>query len=634
MVDHADAFRIDEDAYLLKVDLSTRKTYTELIEPKIIQTFYGGLGVNTWLLYNHTGPGTDPLGPDNIVLISPGLLTGTNAPASPRVEVTTKSPLTGLIGTGNAGGHWGPKLKKAGISTIMIKGTSTQPVTLVINEGEVSFKPAKRLWGKDTFETADKLIEELGPDYSVMAIGPAGENLVKFAAPVFDKQHIPGRCHAGAVLGSKKLKAIAVKGTASLKPYDAQAYEDAVRYCESRIRSYPGWKARAKAGSMGTIGTTKEGVDYEEFVVPYLKRGAPGIYCPCMMESLYGCSLQTDIKDGPYAGTEVACAGLTLYSGTASRYSVSLPAAYHVREVCQRYGMDMFGPFSYAINLYVKGIITSNETGFNLALGDDAALMKLLGMVANREGLGDILAEGSVAAAKALGGEAQKYVQTVKGLELISRDPWTRLRGNVFTSLSIMTNPRGGDDLKGTHAVSNYPGLARWAQKLGITLGDYSRWLLDWLDMPQDFKKRVFGDPTNVSEPDQVLMTIWYNDLTSAYNSLGLCMFACSAAEALGPTSMAMLYSTATGINTTSEDIMRTGERVFNLMRQYITREGVRKVDDLWPDSFYEETPDKGVPFSALETEENLERYYRLRGWSVKTGIPLTKTLMRLGLET
>jgi aldehyde:ferredoxin oxidoreductase len=624
---------MDKEARLLVVDLSTRKTYTELIEPKIFNTFYGGLGLNTWLLYHHTGPETDPLGPDNVVLISPGLLTGTSAPASPRLEVSTKSPLTGLIGTGNAGGHWGPKLKKAGISTIMIKGLSAQPVTLVINEGEVSFKPAKTFWGLDTFETTDKLVKELGSDYSVMAIGPAGENLVKFAAPVFDKQHIPGRCHAGAVLGSKKLKAIAVKGTASLKPHDPQAFGDALAYCESRIRSYPGWKTRAKAGSMGTLGTNEEGVDYEDLVAPYLKRGEPGVYCPCIMESLYGCSLQTDIKEGPYAGTEVTCAGLTLYSGTASTYEVSLPAAYHVREVCQRYGMDMFGPFSYAMNLYENGIITADETSFKLVHGDDEALMKILEMVAKREGLGDLLAEGSVATAKALGGEASKYVQTVKGLELISRDPWTRLKGNVFTSLSILTNPRGGDDLKGTHAVgTNYPGLTRWALKLGIAMEDYSRWLLGWLDMPQEFKKQVFGEPPNISEPDQVLMTIWYNNLTSVYNSLGLCMFASSAVEALGPTSMAMLYSATTGIKTTPEDIMRTGERVFNLMRLYIIREGVRKADDLWPTSFYNETFNKGTSFSAVATEKNLERYYKLRGWDTETGKPLAQTLIRLGL--
>jgi aldehyde:ferredoxin oxidoreductase len=625
------ALNIDE-IKLLVVDLSIREAYIEPIEPKILHMFYGGLGLNTWLLYTHTGPETDPLGPDNIVLISPGLLTGSSAPASPRVEVTTKSPLTGLIGTGNAGGHWGPSLRRAGIGSIMVKGASSNPVTLVIEEGEASFKPAETLWGLDTYAATDKLVEELGLEYRVMVIGPAGENLVRFAAPVFDKQHMPGRGHAGAVLGSKKLKAIVVKGSTALKLHDPEAFKDAVIHCESRIRSFPGWKSRMKAGSMGAIGVTSEGEDYEKIAARYLKRGEPGVYCPCIMESFYGCSLQTDIREGPYVGTDVTCAGLSLYSGTASRYNISLPAAYHVNELCQRYGMDMFGPFSYAISLYEKGVITMKETGLELALGNEEALMRLIEMVAGREGFGDLLAGGSVATAEALKGEADKYLQTIKGLELMNRDPQKSLKENVFTSLSILTNPRGGDDLKGTHAVSNYPGLASWARKQGVTLEEHSRWLLGWLDMPQEFKKQVFGDPPNVSEPDQVLMTIWYNNLTSAYNSLGLCMFASTGVEALGPTSMALLYSAATGIKTAPKDIMETGERVFNLMRLYIIREGVSKEDDMWPGSFYEITSGKGSTFSVAETESILNRYYMLRGWDPETGRPLPETLRRLCL--
>jgi aldehyde:ferredoxin oxidoreductase len=625
--------RIDEVSLLL-VDLSIEEANTVQIEPGVLQMFYGGLGLNTWLLYNHTGPGTDPLGPDNIVLFSPGLLTGSSAPTSTRVEVTTKSPLTGLIGTGNAGGHWGPRLRRSGIGSIMVKGISSYPVILVINEGDISFKPAKELWGLDTYTVTDKLVGELGSEYSVMAIGQAGENLVRFSAPVFDKQHMPGRCHAGAVLGSKKLKAIAVKGSANLEPHDPKGYEDAVAYCESRVRDFPGWKARLKAGSMGTIAVTSEGVNYEEEAAPFLKRGEPGVYCPCIVEPLYGCILQTDIREGPYTGTEVTCAGLTLYSGTASRYSISLPAAYHVNELCQRYGMDMFGPFSYAINLYEKGVITMKETGLELALGNEEALMRLIEMVARREGFGDLLAGGSVAMAEALGGEALKHVKAVKGLELMFRDPQRALKGKVFTALSILTNPRGGDDLKGTHAVSNYPGLSGWARKQGVSLEDHSKWLMGWLDMPKGFKEKVFGDPPNISEPDQVLMTIWYNDLTSAYNSLGLCMFASSGVEALGPTSMARLYSAATGVKTTVEDIMRLGERVFNLMRLYIIREGVSKEDDMWPSALYEETPVEGSAFSVEEAENIIGRYYRLRGWDVETGKPLPETLRRLGLPT
>jgi len=373
---------------LLEVDLTIGELAEKPIPQETEERFLGGLGLNAWLLYRHTDPDTAPLGPDNVVLISPGLLTGTEAPTSPRVEVTTKSPLTGLIGTGNSGGHWGPRLKKAGIDSVMIRGASEKPAYLIVDEGEAYLRGAGDIWGLDTYKTTDMLKRKHGGEFSVMAIGPAGENLVRFAAPVFDRQHMPGRCHAGAVLGAKKLKAVAVKGSQPVEVYDREAFDAAVAKCEERIRSYPAWKARARAGSMGTIGVTEEGVDYDEVVGPYLRRGEPGVYCPCMMESLYGCSLLANVTDGPYAGVDVACAGLTLYSGAAAQYGIGLPAAFYVNELCQRYGMDMFGSFFYAYELYVRGIVTEDTVGFRLELGDEKALMSLLRMIAYREGFG------------------------------------------------------------------------------------------------------------------------------------------------------------------------------------------------------------------------------------------------------
>jgi aldehyde:ferredoxin oxidoreductase len=622
---------------LLELDLISRKASKRQIDGRIHGKVFCGLGLNTWLIYHLTGPGINPLGHENVVLISPGLLTGTGAPSSSRVEVTTMSPLTGLIGTGNSGGHWGPQLKSAGYDSVLIKGVGEKPCHVVIDDGEISFHEADELWGLDTYETTEMLKRKLGERFSVMTIGPAGENLVRFAAPVFDKQHMPGRCHAGAVLGSKNLKAVSVRGSQLVRVRNADGFEVAVNECEERIRNYPAWKARAGAGSMGTIGITEDGIDYDKVVLPYLKRGGQGVYCPCMMESLYGCSLLANITEGPYTGVDVACAGLTLYSGTAAQYGISLPAAFHVNELCQRYGMDMFGPFFYAYDLYQRGIINEEETGLSLEWGDEASLMELLRIVAHREGFGDILAEGAYIAAQKLGSKAVRHVPTVKGLEVMRRDPRSARASNLFTMVSILTNPRGGDDLKGTHGLSNYPGRSSWARKLGIPEKEYADWLLEWLDMPDDFKKEVFGDPPDIEDPDQLLLTYWYNHLTSAYNSLGLCMFAASVADALGPTYQAKLYSSATGVETSGSDIMEAGERIFNLMRCYIVREGVRRKSDHWPDAFYEEpsflNPVEGKPFNKEGIDKALTRYYELRGWDLKTGIPLEKTLAKLGVN-
>ena len=288
----------EHDATILHVDFTERKITTKGIGADVTRQFLGGLGINTWLLYRHTGPSTEPLGPENVVLLSPGLLTGTDAPTSPRVEVTTKSPLTGLIGTGNSGGHWGPSLKKAGFDTLMIIGASPSPVYILVDDEEVTLHEADHLHGMDTYETTDALKQDHGQEFSVMAVGPAGENKVRFAAPVFDKQHMPGRCHAGAVLGSKNLKAVAVRGTGEVKVRDPERFSQSVDEAERRIRSYPAWRSRAKAGSMGAIGVTETGVDYDEAATPFLRRGEPGVYCPCMMESLYGCNLVTDIMQG------------------------------------------------------------------------------------------------------------------------------------------------------------------------------------------------------------------------------------------------------------------------------------------------------------------------------------------------
>jgi aldehyde:ferredoxin oxidoreductase len=626
----------EEKGTLLILDLSEKKSTRETIPADIQQKYFLGLGYNTWLLNQNTNLKTESFGEENIVIISPGVLTGTDAPASCRVEVTTKSPLTNILGTGNTGGHWGPRFKKAGYDSLMIKGISDKPIYVLIDDKKIEFLDAKDIWGLDTYETFDILSEKHSSDYSQMVIGPAGERLVRFAAPVFDKQHMPGRCHAGGVLGSKKLKAVLVKGTNTISPKDYKKFQNALKSVEERIREYPGWKARAKAGSMGTIGLTKNGIIYDDIVSPYIKHGPPGVYCPCSMEALYGCNLVTDIQGGQYSDIEVACAGLTLYSGTAENYGISLPAAFYFNELCQRLGMDMFGPFFFVYELFQRGILTEKHLGFDLEYGNEEQLFKLVKMVGYREGFGDLLAEGSTIAAQNIGKKSEKYVPVVKKLEVMRPDVRKSLKGNIFTSVSILTNPRGGDDLKGTHGVSNYPGYASWAKKLDIPQGEHSKWVFEWLDMSPEYKTKVFGVPPNTSNPDELLITIWYNHLTSVYNSLGFCMFASSVAEVMGPTHLASLYSAFTGIHLTSDSIMETGERIFNLMRVYDNNMGITAKDDHWPEIYYKENgiagEENAPKFSKKEVQNHLNRYYEIRGWDPSTGRPLPETLKRLGI--
>ena len=221
---------------ILDIDLSRLEIHTIDLDPQIVENYIGGLGLGVKILYDEVGPDVDGLSPDNIIIIAPGPLTGTQAPTNSRTEVVTKSPYTGLIGLGNFGGFFGPRMRFAGYEAIIIRGASERPVYLWIDDEQVRLKSAGSVWGQDTWDTTDALNRELGEGVSILAIGPAGENLVKFACPIADKYHAPGRCHAGCVMGAKKLKAIAVRGTRRTIPAaDRQRFSAATKEALKRI---------------------------------------------------------------------------------------------------------------------------------------------------------------------------------------------------------------------------------------------------------------------------------------------------------------------------------------------------------------------------------------------------------------
>ena len=617
----------DEDRFrILSVSLP-QKVVKGSISPEIVEMFLGGLGFNARTLYNEVGPEVDSLSADNIVVISPGALTGSGAPTACRTEITTKSPLTGIIGTGNFGGAWGDALKHAGYDSIIITGKSRKPVYLVIEDDLVEIREASYLWGLDCWNATDILKADLGKEFSVMSIGQAGENLVRCASVIVDYEHAAGRSHAGAVLGAKKLKAVAVKGTRRRAAVWEAGFEKARREAVESINSYPGWKAREKVGS---IAVTMP--DYAKLAEPYLVKGKSP-FCPCFMGSHYGCTLTTDIKEGEYAGTKVVAAGLSLYGYMSKTLGVSLPATWKLKELHNRYGMDYWwGPLTFAMVLYERGIITNADTdGLELVQGNEHEIMEMLGKIARREGLGTILAEGSVRASRIIGRGSHEFVFAIKGMEF-GADPREMKLEN---QLSFLVNPRGGDDLKGTHALTDFPGLPEWARQLSWTENRYLDWLMDRLDMFDEVKKTIFGVPPRLNDLDAAMLTKWYNDLTCAYNSLGFCMFACTTAEALGPTLLADLYSAYTGRAVRPSELMLTGERIFNLMRAYNVREGMKREHDNWPRIFYEQPlmRDEKPQLSEERIDGLLTRYYKIRGWDLRTGVPTQTKLKELGLH-
>jgi len=646
---------------IIDVNLTTKGVTAVNLEEESVQGFLGGVGLGAKILYDEVGPNVDPLSSDNIVIIATGPLSGTTAPANGRTETITKSPLTGIIGRGNFGGWWGPRLKLAGFEAIVVRGKSDSPVYLWINDDRVEVRSAEHLWGKDTWQTTDALKEELGNDISALSIGQAGENLVKFACPVADYYHASGRSHTGCVMGTKKLKAIAVRGTGEVPIANPERFKEAVKDAVDRIVSYPERGLRMTTGSNYLVrdAAKSEVVPARNFQTGILPpdsdiwelpesaqkhliavKGYYGYHCP--YAKYYGCDLMADVKEGPYAGLKLGgiCYSFPGWEWGAKCGIKSYPAMWKCRELCNRYGMDQTTPIPFAMELYNKGIITKDDTdGLELNWGNELAIHQLIGKIARRKGFGDVLAEGSIRAAQKIGKGAEKYPLTVKGMEILSTDPRT---ATWAWNLGNLTCLRGGDDLDTTHSISDEV-ITGWAREAGWSEDEYFRWLVDWLDMPKDVKEQIFGSPPKIEflRPDNLegkaALVKWNGDYTAVFNSIGLCLMPTNISRALGPTHFAELYSACTGWDLTPLEIMKSGERIFNLMKAYIVRAGLTRKEDDWPKRFYQEPwptgPSKGRVASRENINKLLDEYYELRRWDKKKGVPTKRKLIELGLD-
>ena len=647
---------------LLEVDLAKQKSRVRPLDEALLRDYIGGLGLGMKILYDEVGPDVDPLSPQNILFLSPGPLSGTDAPTSSRTEVVTKSPLTGIIGIGNFGGSWGARFRRAGFEALLVRNDAESPVYLWIDDGKVELKSAAHLWGKDAWQTTDALKNELGNDVSVLAIGQAGENLVKFACPTGDYDHSPGRSHAGCIMGQKKLKAVAVRGTRKIPIAEPENFKAAINEVIRRIDEYPEGKFEnrrrvssadkttpfAKRGLLPCRNFQQTGLPPEsdmwraaEIAMANTTQQGPKYGHHCVMAEYYGCNLRTDVKKGIYAGLNLGGAGFSLQW----RYFIGLCGIngclemYKCSELCQRYGMDMTNPLPFVFELYQRGIIDSDDLdGLQLDWGNGVAAIELLGKIAFREGLGDIFAEGSVRAAEKIGNGADKYVMTQKGLEIMYIDPrlagWGMILGNTV-------GLRGGDDLTSTHVLpESVPG---WTTQLGWDEKTYIQWFVDYIDMFPEVKAKIFGSPPGTDffrkgeTSGKAEWVIWLEKLHALFNSLGVCLMAAGCWLPMGPTHYAKLYSALTGRETTPRELMEIGDRIVNLMKCYNVREGLTRRDDTWPRRFFEEPVPDG-PFKGSVLDKNqfnrlLDEYYRLRGWEKISSVPGKAKLMELGLQ-
>ncbi|ACS90065.1 aldehyde ferredoxin oxidoreductase family protein [Thermococcus sibiricus] len=595
---------------ILRVNLTTGEIKVEELKEEDAKNFIGGRGFASKFLLEEIDPKVDPFSPENKLIFATGPLTGTTAPTGGRYMVITKSPLTGFIASSNSGGFFGPELKFAGYDMLIIEGKADHPVYISIKDDDVEIKDASHLWGKRVGETTDKLLEEFGDKKArVACIGPAGEKLVRLANIINDKHRAAGRSGVGAVMGSKNLKAVVVRGTNQVELADKEKFMSVVKEKIKKIKENP-----ITGGGLPQYGTAvlvniinenglyptynfQTGVfkyAYEQsgeaLVAKYLVRNHSCFACPI------GCGR---VSYHPAVGVTEGPEYESIWALGATCGINDLASITIANHLCDEFGLDTIstgGTLAAAMELYEKGIIKQEELGDAppLRFGNSEVLHYYIEKIAKREGFGDKLAEGSYRLAESYG--HPEYSMSVKKQELPAYDP----RGAEGHGVTYATSNRGGCHVRG------------------------------YMISPEILGVPVKLDPHDVSEEKAKWVKI-FQDLTAVIDSAGLCLF---TSFALGADDYAEMLNAATGFEFTTDEWLKAGERVWNLERIFNLKAGlIPEKDDTLPKRFLEEPmpegPNKG---HVVKLHEILPKYYKLRGWDEK-GYPTEEKLKGLDLD-
>ncbi|MHB1420176.1 MAG: aldehyde ferredoxin oxidoreductase family protein [Bacillota bacterium] len=611
---------------LLQVDLGASKWETRDLSGYISE-YLGGLGINTRLAFDMIPAGADPLGPENVLLFGAGTLVGTMLPTASRTEATAKSPLSGRFGTTNAGGEWGAQLRYAGYHHLALLDKSAHPVYLVVDDERIVIEDARHLWGLDVWETVDQIRREQGEDFQVAAIGPAGERMVRFACIMNNYYAAWGRTGLGAVMGSKNLKAIAVRGSGQVDVADPGGFLKVLREARRKVLGDDSFGFMNKYGSMvvsdpfnkinglpghnftvGSFANWEEKLGRKVFVQNYKKKDLACFSCPI------SCAHWSEVSQGELAGYGTKGLEVTFTLDFGAKLGITeIPDIFRCVEVCNRLGMDVVsasGVIAMAIEAGMKGLIDPEKTGVPDRWGDFAGTYRLLEMIGNRQGIGDMLALGTREAALHMHGSGDGAMH-VRGVEMLQKDP--RSKWDVWT-LGYLTNTRGGDSLRTRSPAEAVLGKVKdhlW-EALEVT-GEY----IEKLDMPENIKEQVFGSPpqgVNIAH-----MAKYAEDLIAVINSVGLCIRP-PVLRSLGPDYYARAMTAVTGVMFTAQDVISAGEKVWNLQHEFNRREGEQREEYVFPDRFYrDDLPGvKGAkpPLDRRLVEETLAEYFKARSWS------------------
>lgn len=612
----------------LRVDLSSGAISVVEFDREFAASWLGGNGFGAKILWDEVDENTAPTDPGNRFIIATGPLSGTLWPSSGRVEFIAKSPLTGIYGDCNSGGFFGPELKFAGYEMVVVEGRSARPVYLSIRDDRVELREATALWGRDTFETESAIRDELGDaETQVACIGPAGENGVAFAAIQVSFNRTGARSGIGAVMGAKNLKAVAVRGTGRVEVAKPDAFMDASSRAFDKILSNEFTPGERQYGTpqlvslMNVIGRfpTKNmqqghfdqasNISAETLESLHFVRHLACFNCPIGCDKLYR------VDSGEFAGEWTTSLEYETLSSLGSRCgNGNLESIIAMDRVCNALGMDTIsagGTISFAMELFEKGIITEKDTdGLDLAWGDYKTIMKLLGRMARREGFGDLLAGGSLRAARAIGDEALPFVMHVKGQEIPAQDG----RAQQSMGLAHATSNRGADHLKGFPTIdeTGYPSEA--VKRYG------KEYLPEIIDGTEATHK-----PMVVKDGEEFCAIV---------DSTGICKFGALFPPAIYWEDVAEGISLATGIDMDAAALKQIGERIYNLQRCYNNRHGITQKDDTLPKRLLDEpSPSGKAKGHVVYLEEMLEKYYELREWNPETGRPSPKKLKELDLD-
>jgi aldehyde:ferredoxin oxidoreductase len=615
---------------ILRVDLGNRRTWVEENDETFYRTYFGGSLLALRYILSERPSRVEPFDPSNLLVFASSPLVGSGVPGASRFTVAAFSPLTGVFGEAEAGGWWSPELKRAGYDAVLVEGKSEKPVYLWISDEKVEIRDATHLWGKTTGDAQAAIREEVkDSQVRIASIGPAGENLVRYACIVNNLRHTNGRSGMGAVMGSKNLKAIAVRGSKTVPLKDPEALKRLNKWYAENFMDHPIERSLHEGGTIGWDVTELDELgilptrNFHEGSFVHANEICGETFHKTLFlkaDHCHGCPVRCKrvaYSQGPYkvdptyGGPEYETVG-----ALGSLCGVSnLEAICKGHELCNKYTLDTISTgvtIAFAMECFENGLLTLKDTdGIELRFGNDQAMIQMIEKITRREGIGDLLAEGCMRAAQKIGGGAQRFAIQVKGQEAAMHEP----RGKGIVALAYALNSSGANHCECPHDYAFREG--------GIGVPDM---------VPLGILQPVH--PYHMT-PQKVRQFAYGQMTWNACNTLGMCIFTAGPYKLLKMKQLAEAVQAATGWDTSLFEMMKLGERTVTLKRAAAVRAGISRKDDWLPDRFFEPLENgllKGKALDRKEFERALDLYYDMMGWDRMTTVPTAGKLVELNL--